>query len=310
MEEFTMANKTRTGLTVVVTGASSGFGKGVAQELGAQGANVVLAARRTHLIEETARDIGPNALAVTADVSREEDVNRLFEEAIAHFGRIDVWINNAAVGIIGPFTEVPTKDIARAVQINVIGTIYGSHYALRHFKEQKAGILINVGSVSAKIPYPYYTPYSMTKYAVTGLSAALHQEMELEGFENIHVCTVHPWATDTPWFEHTGNYTGHAAELKPMDDPEIVVEAIIDLIDNPKESVDTGVKAKSAALSGRLAPGTTETVNAKYVQKIIQDAPFAPPTSGSLHEPLQSGTEISGGIRERMKMEENQKKRT
>ncbi|MGI2328090.1 SDR family NAD(P)-dependent oxidoreductase [Planococcus sp. YIM B11945] len=305
-----MANKKRTGLTVVVTGASSGFGKGVVQELGAQGANVVLAARRTQLIEEAAREIGPNALAVTADVSQEQDIKRIFDEAIKRFGRIDVWINNAAVGVIGPFTEVPTKDIARAVQINVIGTIYGSHYALRHFKERKAGTLINVGSVSSKIPYPYYTPYSMTKYAVTGLGAALHEEMELEGFDNIHVCTVHPWATDTPWFEHTGNYTGHAAELKPMDDPEIVIDAIIDLIDNPKESVDTGVKAKNAALSGRLAPVATETINAKYVQKIIQDAPPAPPTSGSLHEPMQSGTGVSGGNRERMKREEEEKKRT
>ncbi|TWT27342.1 SDR family oxidoreductase [Planomicrobium sp. CPCC 101110] len=306
-----MANEnSHAGLTVVITGASSGFGKGVAQKLGAEGANVVLAARRTELIEELAIEIGPNALAVTTDVSQEEDVKHLFESAIAAFGSIDVWINNAAVGVIGPFTEVPTKDITRAVQINVIGTIYGSHYALRHFKEQKTGTLINVGSVSGKIPYPYYTPYSMTKFAVTGLSAALHQEIELEGWDKIHVCTVHPWATDTPWFEHTGNYTGHAAELKPMDDPEIVIDAIIDLISNPKESVDTGAKAKSASISSHLAPGATETFNAKYVKKIIQSAPPAPPTSGSLHEPMQRGTGVSGGIRERMKQEEKQQKRT
>ncbi|PSL36372.1 short-subunit dehydrogenase [Planomicrobium soli] len=306
-----MANKKKhAGLTVVITGASSGFGKGVAQKLGAEGANVVLAARRTQLIEELAIEIGPNALAVTTDVSKEEDVKHLCESAIAAFGAIDVWINNAAVGVIGPFTEVPTKDITRAVQINVIGTIYGSHYALRHFKEQKTGTLINVGSVSGKIPYPYYTPYSTTKFAVTGLSAALHQEIELEGYDKIHVCTVHPWATDTPWFEHTGNYTGHAAELKPMDDPEIVIDAIVDLIDNPKESVDTGIKAKSAAISSHLAPGTTEAFNAKYVKKIIQSAPPAPPTSGSLYEPMETGTGVSGGIRERMKQEEEQQKRT
>lgn len=299
-----MANKnSHTGLTVVITGASSGFGKGVAQKLGAQGANVVLAARRTQLIEELAIEIGPNALAVTTDVSKEEDVKHLYESAVAAFGAIDVWINNAAVGVIGPFTDVPTADITRAVEINVIGTIYGSHYALRHFKDQETGTLINVGSVSSKIPYPYYTPYSTTKYAVTGLTAALHEEIELERFDKIHVCSVHPWATDTPWFEHTGNYTGHAAELRPMDDPEIVIDAIIDLIDNPKKNVDTGAKAKGAALSGHLAPGTTESFNARYVQKIIQSAPPAPPTSGSLHEPMQSGTGVSGGIRERMKQE-------
>lgn len=137
----------------------------------------------------------------------------------------------------------------------------------------------------------------------SGLSDALHEEMAMAEQKDIRVCTVYPWATDTPWFEHTANYTGHLAEMKPMDDPEIVIDAIIDLIQNPKQRVHVGMKTKGTALSNKMAPGMTENLNAKQVSKVIQDAPPAGPTSGSLHEPMMSGTEVDGGIRARMKAE-------
>lgn len=302
-----MANKIpHDQLTVVITGASSGFGKGVARQLAAEGANVVLAARRTELIEELAAELGPNAIAVTTDVSKETDIANLHDTAMSTFGKIDVWINNAGIGAIGPYTEIPPADLTRMVEINVLGVMYGSHYALRQFKAQGHGTLINLGSIVSKVPFPYYTAYAATKYAVAGLSAALYQEMKLEDRDNIHVCTVHPWATDTPWFEHVGNYTGHRAEMKPMDDPQSVIDAIIDLIDKPQENVEVGAKTKGTTLSSNLMPGLTENLNAKYVQKVIQSAPPAGSTSGSLHEPMLTGKEVSGGIRERMKHEQSQ----
>ena len=295
--------KSHEGMTVVITGASSGFGKGVERELAAQGANLVLAASRTGLLEKLAEELGPNAIAVTTDVSQEEQVARLFEAALGRFGKIDVWINNAGVGAIGPFTEIPVKDLARMVDVNVKGTINGSHFALRHFKETKRGTLINIGSITSEIAFPYYTGYSASKHAVLGLSSALNEEVKLEGFEDIHVCTVLPWATDTPWFEHAGNYTGHAAEMKPMDDPEIVVEAIIGLIDKPQETVAVGAKSKASVVSSHILPGATEKLNAKFVRKVIEDALPAGPTNGSLYLPMEKGTEVEGGIRERMKTE-------
>ncbi|MGK7376866.1 SDR family NAD(P)-dependent oxidoreductase [Planococcus sp. 1R117A] len=301
-----MPKKTsREGMTVVITGASSGIGKGVARQMADEGANVVLAARRTGLIEALAEELGPRAIAVTTDVSNEQDIAHLFEQALEAFGKIDVWINNAGIGAIGPFTDIPTEDLKRVIEVNVKGTINGSHFALRHFKETGQGILINLGSVTSEIAFPYYTGYSAAKHAVAGLSAALNEEMKLEGFENIHVCNVMPWATDTPWFIHTGNYTGHAAEMKPMDDPQLVIDAIVGLLDNPKESVAVGAKSKASVLSSHLMPGTTESLNAKFVQKVIEDAPHMEPNSGSLYEPMKAGTEVEGGIRERMKREEH-----
>ena len=300
-----MAEKTsHDQLTVIIAGASSGFGKGVARKLAADGSNLVLGARRTHLVEALAEEIGPNAVAVSMDISKEEDVKKLYDTAMERFGKIDVWINMAGVGLIGPYTEIPPEDLKRLVETNVLGTMYGSQHALRGFKEQKFGTLINIGSFAAKVPLPYYASYSATKYAVASLSSALRQELELEGFEDIHVCTVHPWGTDTPFFDHSGNYSGHRAQVKPMDDPENVIDAIIGLIDKPQESVEVGIKTKGAAISSSLMPDTTETLNAKYIHGIIKDAPPASDTSGTLHEPMESGTEVTAGLRERMKKEE------
>ncbi|WP_342388060.1 SDR family NAD(P)-dependent oxidoreductase [Salinicoccus bachuensis] len=299
-----MADKKREGLTAVIIGASSGFGKGVAQQLAEEGANVVLGARRTHLIEELAKEIGPSALAVTTDISKEADVEKIHDAALEKFGKIDVWINMAGVGLIGSYTELPVEDMKRLLDINVFGTMIGSQYALREFKKQKSGTLINVGSIAAKVPFPYYTSYSASKFAVSGLSYALQREMEVEGYEDIHVCTVHPWATDTPWFDHSGNYSGHRAQMKPMDEPKSVIEATIGLIDNSQESVEVGVKTKGSAISESLLPGLTEKFNANHVKNVIEDAPASSDTSGTLHEPMEDGTEVSAGWKTRLKMDE------
>lgn len=293
--------KPRDGLTVVVTGASSGFGKGIVEQLAAEGANVVLAARRTELIDKLARECGPNAIAVTTDISKEEDMARLYETAVSKFGKIDVWINNAALGIMGSFTKVPTKDLVRLVEINILGTMYGSHYALKHFKEQGHGTLINMSSFVSKVPLPYGAIYTATKAAITSLSAGLYQEMKLESRDDIHVCVVHPWVTDTPWTMHSGNYSGHELRFGPVDDPETVIGAVIGLIDNPQESIDIGFKVKGTLASYKLIPGLVGKLNGASLVAMLKSAPEADATSGSLHAPIAEGTEVSGDLRQKLK---------
>ena len=291
----------RAGLTVVITGTSSGIGKGVAQQLAAQGANVVLAARRTKEIEALADSCGPNAIAVTADVSREEDVAKLYEAAMEEFSKIDVWINNAGIGTYGSFTDTPLRDLNRTVEINFLGTIYGSHYALKQFKKQEYGTLINVSSFASKTPLPFGAAYTGSKYGISGLSNGLHQEMRMDGFDDIHICSVDPWVTDTPWTKHAGNYSGHEILVGPADDPQKVVDTIIGLIDNPKKSVEIGAKSKGIAIAGSLMPKTTKGSTGSTLFNMIQEAPPAPPTSGSLYESSSEGTSVSGDLRERLK---------
>ena len=291
----------RDGLTVVITGTSSGIGKGVAQQLAAQGANLAVAARRTEEIEKLAAACGPNAVAVTTDISKQEDMVRLYETAIAKFGKIDVWINNAGIGTYGAFTDTPLADLNRTVDVNFLGTLYGSHLALNQFKKQKHGTLINVSSFASKTPLPYGAAYTASKYGISGLSHGLHQEVELEGFGDIHVCSVDPWITDTPWTEHAGNYSGREIRVGPADDPQEVIDVIIGLLDHPQENVEVGTKAKGIAASGTVMPDSTKKLTGKALQKMMREAPPSALTSGSLHEPRSAGTNVSGDLRERLK---------
>lgn len=187
------------GRTYVITGASSGFGRGAAVKLGGYKANVVLAARRTGLLEEVAREVraaGGTALVVTTDVSKPADIERLMAEALKAYGKVDVWINNAGVGAIGRFWDVPVEEQARIVDVNLKGTIYGSHAALRQFRTQGHGTLVNVGSTESEMPIAYHDTYAATKAGVLSLGQSIFQELRLAGEKKIHVVTVMPWAAD------------------------------------------------------------------------------------------------------------------
>jgi short-subunit dehydrogenase len=302
------------GKTYVITGASSGFGRGVALRLAAMKANVVLAARRTEVLNEVAAQAqaaGGNALVVTTDVSKPEDVRRLAQAALQRFGRIDVWINNAAVGAIGPFDQVPAEDHARVVDVNLNGVIYGSHVALQQFRKQRAGVLVNLGSVESEIPLAYHASYSATKAAILALDRALNEELRLAGLRGpIEVATVMPWATDTPFFDHAANYTGRTARMPMMDPADKVVDYIVYASLHPSEEVPTGWKARGALWAHHLAPDLSERIaaNVAHEAQMKKAPPTQPPTSGSLYQPMQAGTAMDGGVRARMEREDAARK--
>lgn len=196
------------GKTFVVTGASSGFGRGMAVKLASLHANVVLAARRTKVLQQVAaeaRAAGGTPLVVTTDVSKPEDIQRLSDNAIGRFGRIDAWINNDGVGAIGRFEEIPVEDHSRMIDVNLKGVIYGSHAAMGRFRSQGFGTLVNIGSVESEIPLAYQASYAASKAGVLSLGRTLNEEIRLSGARSIAVVTVMPWAADTPFFEHTAN---------------------------------------------------------------------------------------------------------
>ncbi len=296
------------GKTFVITGASSGFGRGVALRLAALQGDVVLAARRTAVLEELAtqiREAGGSALVVTTDVSKPADIQGLAQAAIERFGSIDVWINNAAVGALGRFEDVPVEDHARVVDVNLKGVIYGSHAAMRQFRTQGFGTLVNVGSVESEIPLAYHASYAATNGGVMNLGAAIAEEIRLSGSETISVATVMPWAVDTPFWEHAANYTGGTPRMAAMDGPEQVVEAIAWVSVNPRKRLPVGWKARGAVISHSLFPSLTERIAANIAHRWqIEKAPPAPPTTGSLYKPMHSGTGVEGGVRERMEREE------
>lgn len=229
---------------VVITGASSGFGKGAALELAASGAAVVLAARRDGLLNQVAQECvarGGRALAVHCDVTRHTDMEQLREEAIREFGRIDVWVNDAGVAALGRFDEVPLADHTQVIVTNLLGVINGCWFALREFKRQGRGTLINIASALGKLPAPYYGSYVASKFGITGLGGALRQELALEQLSDIHVCTVTPMSHDTPFFDHAANYTGHQVQpVPPLYDEQKVVDTIVKLVSHPEDEVIVG----------------------------------------------------------------------
>jgi short-subunit dehydrogenase len=302
------------GKTYVITGASSGFGRGVALRLAAMKANVVLAARRTAVLEEVAQQAsaaGGTPLVVTTDVSNLQDMQRLRDAALQRFGRIDVWINNAGVGAIGVFDAIPIEDHARVVDVNLKGLIYGSHLALQQFRKQGQGVLVNLGSVESEVPLAYHASYGATKAAILGLGRALNEELRLTGVgDRIKVSTVMPWGTDTPFFDHAANYTGRTAREPMMDPPEKVVDYIVYASVHPREEVLTGWKARSAYWSHRIAPDLTEYMsgNVSHTSQMEHAPKVLPPTAGSLYQPMPGGTGVDGGVRERMKREDAERK--
>ena len=172
--------------TIVITGASSGLGRGVAGKLAREGADVVVAARRGRVLDELAEQIraaGGVALAVEAGVSEPDDIARLAAAAMDRFGRIDVWVNNVGIGALW---EVPIEDHARVIDVNLKGLLYGAHAALRQFRAQGEGILLNVGSVESGVPLVYQSSYAASKAAVLTLSRGLNEELRLAGEHHTH----------------------------------------------------------------------------------------------------------------------------
>jgi short-subunit dehydrogenase len=300
--------------TYVIVGASSGFGRGTAVRLGSLHANVVIAARRTELLEEIAREIeanGGKALVVTTDASKPEEIRRLAAAAVARFGRIDVWMNVAGIGAIGRFWEIPLEDYSRLIDINVKGVLYGSQIAIQQFIKQGGGTLVNVGSIDSEVPLAYQATYAASKASVLSIARSVNQELRHGGYgKTIKIATVMPWAADTPWWPHAANYSGRAPRMALMDDPQKIVDAMVWVSLHPREELPVGWKAQASFSAHHIFPDLVERVSANVQRAELDKASAAAPTSGSLHQPMASGTAVDGGVRDRMKEEDEARAKT
>jgi NADP-dependent 3-hydroxy acid dehydrogenase YdfG len=185
------------GKVVVITGASSGLGEATARHLSAEGAKVVLGARRADRIQKIAGELASNggqAIAFTTDVTQVDQVKRLVDGAVKAFGRVDVMLNNAGLMPHSPLERLKIDDWNRTIDVNIKGVLYGIAAALPYFKEQKSGHFINVSSVAGHEIRPGGAVYSATKTAVIILSEGLRQEVKPY---NIRTTVISPGAVES-----------------------------------------------------------------------------------------------------------------
>ncbi len=175
------------GKTVIVTGASSGIGKALAEVFSEAGANVVLAARSLDKLEAVAKNLPGESLAVTCDVQKEEDCRKLIDEAIATFGGIDILINNAGISMRALFKDLDLEVMHRVMNINFWGTVYCTKYALPYLLERK-GSLIGISSIAGYRGLPGRSGYSASKFAMQGFLECIRTEHLKDGLHTMVVC--------------------------------------------------------------------------------------------------------------------------
>ena len=215
------------GKVVCITGAGRGLGAALARRFHADGAQLVLGARTTPEIDALAEELG-RALAVQTDVRVASDVHRLVDAAVTEFGRLDVMVNNACVAVYGPADVYTPDDIDLVLDTNVKGVIHGSMAALRVMKAQRAGLIVNVGSIAGKWHLPQESLYCASKWAVTGYTGTLRLEAAAW---DVKVSCVMPGGIDTPFWRSMDTWP-FGEELDPARDfmdPDEVAATIVDL---------------------------------------------------------------------------------
>lgn len=275
---------------IVITGASSGIGLATAETAAKHGAKVVLAARSGEALEEIARRIntaGGEALAFSCDVADRLQVNKLAEAAIARFGRIDTWINDAGIAIYGRLSEVSEEDSRRLFDTNFWGVVHGSLAALPHLK-RNGGALINVGSEVSEAAVPLLGMYTASKHAVKGFTDALRIEVEDVEEAPVSITLIQPTAVDTPFPQHARNYLDREPRLpEPMIDPQEVADAILEAAETPTRSKKVGAMAVVNTTISKLLPSFGDSMAAKQADRQHYDEPPRNPL-GALNRPSET----------------------
>ena len=217
------------GLTVAITGASAGIGEATARAVVAEGASVVLGARRVDRLEALASELGSNAAIIEMDVREPADSQRLVQEAYSRFGRLDALVANAGIGAYGGIMDLTDEKLKVMMDTNVAGTVWPIRAAVPGLVEQGAGDIVIVASVAGIRGNGDEAVYAATKFAQVGLAGGLDRELRESG---VRVSTICPGGTATEFAMGAGR-TPDMPGLADMMSAENVAEAVVTVLQQP-----------------------------------------------------------------------------
>jgi len=242
---------------VVITGASQGIGRETALQMAARGASIVAGARNEEALGELARQverIGGRAEPVVTDVAEADQVERLAQRAVDRFGRIDTWVNNAAVSIYATVEQLEPAEMERLVRVNLLGTMFGARAAIPHLRRAGGGTIINVGSALSDRAIPLQSSYVASKHGIAGFTEALRLEMMHEEV-GIDVVLIMPSSMNTPLFNFARSKLGvQPMPVPPVYEPRVVAEAVCHAAEHGGREIVVGGWGKLLTAAQWLSP--------------------------------------------------------
>lgn len=217
------------GKVVLITGASQGIGRATARLFAQHGARLALAARSTDMLETLAQEL-PGALVLPTDLRQPDAAQQMVARTVAHYGCLDVLINNAGQGLHVPIEQVDLDQYRAVFELNVVSVIAAMQAAIPIMRAQGAGVIVNISSGTTKRTLPGLAPYASTKHALNALTLTARLELAAD---HIQVVLVYPAMTSTDFHQHLANAESwpppnRGDRAAPIDTPEHVAAKILE----------------------------------------------------------------------------------
>ncbi|MCL4206947.1 MAG: SDR family NAD(P)-dependent oxidoreductase [Pirellulaceae bacterium] len=260
-----MSRRTIQGLRGLVTGASSGIGRELARQLAAAGANLVVTARRRvaldSLVDEN-RSLSGRMIAIEGDITDARHRERLLAAAHDDLGGLDLLVNNAGVGAIGPFTEAAPERLRRVMEVNFFAPVELIRESLPLLRAGRTPLIVNVSSVLGHRAVPRKSEYCASKFALHGFSDALRAEL---GADGIDVLLVSPSTTRTEFFDNVlENANGSTASLSAAASAASVAKQTVRAIRRGRHEIILTPGGKLLVWLDRLCPTLADWLVARY----------------------------------------------
>jgi short-subunit dehydrogenase len=247
--------------TVVVTGASAGLGRAIANEFAKRGAQVALLARGQQGLDAAAAEVeaaGGKALPLPTDVADAQAVEAAAEATEQKFGPIDVWVNNAMTTVFAPVKDMKPEEYKRATEVTYLGVVYGTIAAIKRMLPRDRGVIVQVGSALAYRSIPLQSAYCGAKHAVIGFTDSLRCEL-IHDQSHVHLTTVHMPALNTAQFSWVKNKLDKKPQpVPPIFQPEVGARAVYWAAHHNRREVYVGSSTVSAIVGNKFAPGALD----------------------------------------------------